>query len=164
MSLSPSLDRPTVLGRIKAKPPLRGGRSLAFASKRALTQPPCGGPDAVRFARNAGREEDAMLKVYGVMIGVLHRMRGVLVQIEKRDRDLGSQLRRAASSVALNIAEGSGSVGGTRLARYRTALGSARETVACLEVAVALGYVEKLEPEVMAQVDEVLRMLVALVR
>ena len=75
-SLSPSLDRPTVLGRIKAKPPLRGGRSLAFASKRALTQPPCGGPDAVRFAHDAGREEDAMLKVYGVMIGVLRGCAG----------------------------------------------------------------------------------------
>ena len=105
-----------------------------------------------------------MLKVYQVMIGVLQGMRGVLVQIEKRDRDLGSQLRRAASSVALNIAEGSGSVGGTRLARYRTALGSARETQACFEVAVALGYVERLEPGVIAQLDQVQRMLVALVR
>jgi hypothetical protein len=32
--------------------------------------------------------------------------------------------------------EGSGSHGGTRLARYRTALGSARETGACLDVAL----------------------------
>src|ERR1035438_1275996 len=46
------------------------------------------------------------------------------------------------SSVPLNIAEASGSAGGTRNVRYRTALGSARETGACLDVAMALGYVE----------------------
>jgi four helix bundle protein len=88
----------------------------------------------------------------------------VLDHIERRDRDLGNQLRRAASSVALNIAEGSGSHGGTRLARYRTALGSARETVACLDVATALGYVEGVDGLLASRLDEVQAMLVALVR
>jgi four helix bundle protein len=49
-------------------------------------------------------------------------------------------MRRAASSVVLNIAEGSGSSGGTRRERYRNALGSAREVVACIEVARAWQY------------------------
>jgi four helix bundle protein len=105
-----------------------------------------------------------MLKVYSVMIRVLGMLRGVLTQIERHDRDLGNQLRRAASSVALNIQEGSGSHGGTRLARYRTALGSARETGACLDVAMALGYVERVDAELLEQLNQVQAMLVALVR
>ena len=105
-----------------------------------------------------------MLKVYSSMIQALGMLRVALTQIERHDRDLGNQLRRAASSVALNIAEGSGSHGGTRLARYRTALGSARETVACLDVAVALGYVERVESALQTQLHEVQAMLVALVR
>ena len=105
-----------------------------------------------------------MLKVYSSMIGVLGMLRGVLTQIERHDRDLGTQLRRSAASVALNIQEGSGSHGGTRLARYRTALGSARETGACVDVAVALGYVERVDEELLAQLDEVRAMLAALVR
>jgi four helix bundle protein len=105
-----------------------------------------------------------MLRVYDAMIGVLRKLKSVLVQIERHDRDLGNQLRRAASSVALNIAEGTGSHGGTKLVRYRSALGSARETGACLDVAVALGYVEQIDGELLAQLDEVRAMLAALVR
>jgi hypothetical protein len=41
----------------------------------------------------------------------------------------------------LNIAEGSGSTGGTRRERYRNALGSAREVLACIDVAKAWRYV-----------------------
>jgi len=95
---------------------------------------------------------------------VLGLLRGVLTQIERHDRDLGNQLRRASASVALNIAEASGSHGGTRLARYRTALGSARETGACLDVALALGYIEQVDEGVVAQLDEVRAMLASLVR
>ena len=97
------------------------------------------------------------------MIGAMREMRPVLSRIEGHDKDLARQLRRAASSVALNLSEGSGS-GGTRRERYRNALGSARETTACLEVAVALGYVEEVSAEVLAALDHVRGTLVKIVR
>jgi four helix bundle protein len=96
-----------------------------------------------------------MLRVYETMLGVLEGLRPVLRQIERCDRDLARQLRRAASSVALNMSEGSGNQGGTRRERYRSALGSARETGACLDVALRLGYVARFDPELLAALDRV---------
>ncbi|MGH7281215.1 MAG: four helix bundle protein, partial [Polyangiaceae bacterium] len=55
-----------------------------------------------------------------------------MARIREHDRDLGEQLRRALSSVVLNLSEGSGSRGGHRLARYSTALGSNEESRAAL--------------------------------
>ncbi|HEY3816911.1 MAG TPA: four helix bundle protein, partial [Polyangiaceae bacterium] len=83
-----------------------------------------------------------MLRIHDVMLEVIGTMRPMVSAIERRDRDLASQLRRAASSVVLNVAEGSGSFGGVRTQRYRTALGSARETMSCLLVAERFGYVD----------------------
>ena len=81
-----------------------------------------------------------MLRIYDVMIRVIAELKIVVVMIEGHDRDLARQLKRAASSVALNIAEASGSSGGTRRERYKNALGSARDVGACLDVAEAFGY------------------------
>ena len=105
-----------------------------------------------------------MLRIHDVMLDAITTMRPMISAIEHRDRDLASQLRRAASSVVLNLAEGSGSAGGVRTARYRTALGSARETGACLDVAVALGYVEGVDAELLTRLDRVRAMLARLVR
>jgi four helix bundle protein len=97
-----------------------------------------------------------MLRIHDDMLDVVRSMRGLLVAIERRDPDLARQLRRAASSVVLNVAEGSGSFGRMRIARYRTALGSARETLACLRVAEAFGYVEGMPHGLLERMNRVL--------
>ena len=101
-----------------------------------------------------------MLRIYTTAIEVIERLRPVVAKIEAHDRDLARQLRRAASSVALNISEGSGSRGGTRRERYHNALGSARETGACLDVAAAFGYVENLDAGLLDRLDRVRATLV----
>ena len=83
-----------------------------------------------------------MLRIYGIALQALEAMRAGIARIEMRDKDLARQMRRAASSIVLNIAEGSGCSGGTRRERYRNALGSAREVEACIDVARAWHYVD----------------------
>jgi four helix bundle protein len=101
-----------------------------------------------------------MLRIYTTMLQVLRDLRPVIEAIERRDRDLARQLRRSAASVALNIQEGSGSHGGTRRERYRNALGSAREAGACLDVALALGYLRELDSSMLDALDKVRATLV----
>ncbi len=89
------------------------------------------------------------------ILQVLRDLRPVVAKIEMHDRDLGRQLRRAATSMLLNTAEGSGNSGGTRRERYRSALGSARESGACIDAALALGYVEEIDATLLDQLDHV---------
>jgi four helix bundle protein len=104
-----------------------------------------------------------MLRIYGVVLEVVRGVRPVIEAIEKRDPDLGRQMRRAVSSVALNTSEGMYSRGRNRGARYHTAMGSMRETLACIEVGVALGYVEEADAGLRARINHVLGTLFKLV-
>jgi four helix bundle protein len=104
-----------------------------------------------------------MLRIYPIVLEVLRKLSPVLRRIELKDRDLGRQLRRCSSSVALNLAEGMYSRGQNRNARYHSALGSARETLACLEVAEAFGYLGSGDEGLRQQLDRVVGTLVKLV-
>jgi len=81
---------------------------------------------------------------------VVEMARPLIEAVYRRDRDLASwffnhssasQLRRAISSVALNLAEGFGCTGGSARARFETARGSLNEAQAGVRVAVSWRYV-----------------------
>jgi len=74
-------------------------------------------------------------------LSVVALARPIVETVQRKDRDLASQLRRAISSVALNLAEGFGATAGNARLRFETALGSFREAQAGIRVAVAWGYV-----------------------
>lgn len=81
-------------------------------------------------------------------------------KIERLDSPLADQIRRAASSVALNIAEGAYSYKGNVRLRFRTAAGSANEVRSALKVAVAWGYIAKEEVRgILCQLDEIVAMV-----
>ena len=86
------------------------------------------------------------------MVGALRRTVEV---VEKRDRDLASQMRRAATGVVLNLAEARKRQGGDRTHLFRCASGSAAETRTALRVAVAWGYVDE-QPAAEALLDRLL--------
>ena len=105
-----------------------------------------------------------MLRIYHDTVTLLSDLRPAIDRIERRDRDLTRQLRRAATSVVLNVAEGMGRRDGHRRERYRTALGSALEVRAALDAAGALGYVAPVPPAVLDRLDKVVRTLYSLTR
>jgi four helix bundle protein len=67
------------------------------------------------------------LRIYGVTIGMLRELRPVMERIGAKDANLEDQIRRAATSVPLNLHEGAYSQGRNERARWHTALGSAAE-------------------------------------
>ena len=105
-----------------------------------------------------------MLMIHDVMLEVIQEMRPLMAAIERSDTQLARQLKASASSVTLNIGEGSGSFGGIRRERYRTALGSARETLSNLRTAEAFGYVREVPQGVVARMNRVIGTLVRVAR
>jgi four helix bundle protein len=99
-----------------------------------------------------------MFIAYQVSIELVHSLREPVPLIERSDRGLADQLRRAASSVVLNLAEGQRSAKGNRHKHYAIAHGSANEVKAALELARAWGWIENAgsAPEIL---DHLLRLL-----
>jgi four helix bundle protein len=96
-----------------------------------------------------------MLRIYSFIIETLRVTGPVIQQIAKHDADLARQARRAASSIALNTAEGTGNIGGNERLRFRSALGSTQEVRAALDVAEALGYVDSVDAGLRDRFDRI---------
>jgi four helix bundle protein len=97
---------------------------------------------------------------FDVALEMIRCLREPLAAIAERDPSLAQQLRRAAASVPLNLAEGRRRTGRDRIHAWRIAAGSADEVVAGLRVAEAWGHVESaaIEPA-LGRCDRVLAML-----
>ena len=80
--------------------------------------------------------------VYDRARQVVREIVPLLHTIREHDKSLADQLKRAAQSVVLNIAEARGSDAGNSRARFSTACGSAKEVRAALNVASDWGYIE----------------------
>ena len=111
------------------------------------------------FVRRGREDRFLMLRVHAVVLELIREVAPVANVIGRRDKDLASQLRRALSSVALNIAEASDQRGARRDSHYSIALGSARESWSALQVAAAWGYIAT-PHSFAARFDEVIGTLV----
>jgi len=104
------------------------------------------------------------LRIYSVVIELVRGLRPLVERIGRRDVNLADQLRRALTSVPLNLHEGAYSLGGNARTRFHSALGSAGEVEACLDVAEALGYVEEVDPALRDKLKHVVGTLHRLAR
>ena len=83
-----------------------------------------------------------MFITYQVSIELVAELRNLVPIIKRHDRDLADQIHRAATSVALNLAEGQRLAAGNQRKHYEIAHGSANEVRAALDVAEAWGYLD----------------------
>jgi len=128
--------------------------------------------NAPRGGRSAGAarlsgvvtKDKPMLRIYAITLEVCADAADIAIAIARHDTDLARQLRRAAASIALNTAEGAGSQGKIRPTRYHTALGSARETLSCIEVAIAMKLIKRPDHSVIDRLNRVIGTLVKLAR
>lgn len=97
-----------------------------------------------------------MLRIHQSTLSLIANVAPIAAAIAEHDRDLASQLRRALSSVSLNIAEGSGQSGGRRRSHYMIALGSAKESLCALETGRAWGYIDGIPDDVRNDFDLVI--------
>jgi len=108
------------------------------------------------------------MKVYRISVCMVSEVHSQVIPVVRAggDREIADQLHRASRSVALNIAKGLGLLPGKRQRNhFQIALGSARETMACIDIGVATGLLDARSiAAVMDRVDHVCAMLWKLTR
>ncbi len=101
-----------------------------------------------------------MFEALEVSLKAVRSLREPVRTIRTRDPKLADQLRRAASSIALNLSEGRRRMGKDRRYHWSVAAGSAEEAHTCLRVAEAWGDVKRSEiKEALQLLDRLLAML-----
>ena len=101
-----------------------------------------------------------MFDALEVSLQAVAALREPLRVVQSKDADLYRQIRRAGSSVPLNIAEGGRRVGKDRKHHWRVAAGSADEVRVALRTAVAWGDLDRAATiPSLALIDRVIAML-----
>ena len=117
-----------------------------------------------QLEKEGSRRGRGMLRIYPVVLELVRRVGPIVPEPRLRSAELADQCQRALISIPLNVAEGSHSRGKNQQARYHTAAGSAREVLACLETAEALGFMAAPDLELRALFNHVIGTLVRLAR
>jgi four helix bundle protein len=97
------------------------------------------------------------LVAYEIAVELVTELRPIVDVIGQHDRNLADQMKRAATSVLLNLAEGQRRVAGNKRRAYEIAHGEAREVLGCLDCAAAWGYVTN-AAGARAKLDRLLRL------
>lgn len=103
-----------------------------------------------------------MLQIYPVVLELVRRVGRFIPPLRMRSPVLADQCERALIGIPLNVAEGTHSRGRNQQARFHSAAGSAREVLACLETAEALGWMAAPDAELLALFNRVIGTLVRL--
>src|SRR5258706_8842177 len=76
-----------------------------------------------------------------VAVQLVGELRPIVGVVSQHDSNLADQMRRAATSVVLNLGEGARRERGNKQRAFEIAHGEARELLAALDCAAAWGYV-----------------------
>jgi four helix bundle protein len=95
-----------------------------------------------RMNPTANRTPNHSWDVFQATLELIRGLRMPLGQLATKDAALVAQIRRAASSIALNLAEGKRRTGRDRLHCWRISAGSAEEVRGSLLVADAWGHID----------------------
>jgi four helix bundle protein len=98
-----------------------------------------------------------MLIAYQVAVELVHELRPIVAELRKHDANLADQLQRCATSTLLNLGEGQRRQKGNKQRAYEIAHGEAREVLACLDCALAWGWIGA-ESGARAKCDHLLRL------
>jgi four helix bundle protein len=92
--------------------------------------------------RIPNRTPNLQWDVFQATLELIRSLRVPLSQLSTKDADLVGQIRRAASSIGLNLSEGKRRTGKDRLHHWRIAAGSAEEVRGSLLVGEAWGHID----------------------
>jgi len=81
------------------------------------------------------------LIAYDLALDLISALPPTLATFKRHNKRLATQLEDALTSIPLNIAEGSGRIGGDRLHHFRVAYGSLKEVGAALACGRRLGWI-----------------------